>query len=204
MNLENENEPAKGSSFLQIDFTQCFEQMRHYDQMQMALLKFAYTGYTAIVSGSYILLKIGETKEMSFTPVIVLLLLVSFLIGLIVSSIFIRNRYYFVVVSRHVNELRDMFSGDKFLTSKSKSGISKEFGKTSYWNPFSSHMLAFYLLSVLNSSLFAGAVYIIGISAYHILLVAILILLALSLCQIVIARSYLKSKEKKPEGKVQE
>jgi hypothetical protein len=123
------------------------------------------------------------------------LLLVSFLIGLILSAILIRNRFYFVVVARYVNELRDMLSGGAWLDFKSKSGIPKEFPP--YWNPLSSHTLAFYLLSILNSSLFSGIIYIGWIDAKRVLLWVIFVVFGLSVSQITVAMLYLKSKEKR-------
>ncbi len=201
MNSKNQNDVEKHSPFLHIDFAQCFEQLRHYDRLQISLLKFAFSGYAAIVTGSYILLKIGAAKQISFTPVVVLLLTVSFLIGLIVAAMFVRNRYYFVIIARYVNELRGKLSGDATVVFKFKAGIQKV--SPLYWNPFSAHALALYLLSVLNSSLLAGAVYINWIDAKRIWLSAIVLVLSVSAGQIVAAVLYLKSQEKQSAGQVE-
>lgn len=37
------------SKFLERDFNQCFQQMRHYDLQITGLMKFTFTSYTALI-----------------------------------------------------------------------------------------------------------------------------------------------------------
>lgn len=46
---EKEEEAVK---FLERDFNQCFQQMRHYGSQILEILKFMFTSYSILISGS--------------------------------------------------------------------------------------------------------------------------------------------------------
>ena len=52
MNEKSQNiseQEKEALRFLECDFNQCFEQMRHYDSQIFNSLKFMFTGYTALI-----------------------------------------------------------------------------------------------------------------------------------------------------------
>lgn len=94
--------------FLLSEYAQCFEQMRHYNDTSISLTKFAFTGFIAVASGAFALFKYLE-GEIYQNIVIGSVLLLTFVVGVIVLSLMLRNRVYFIVVTRQVNSLRNYF-----------------------------------------------------------------------------------------------
>ncbi len=94
--------------FLVSEYEQCFEQMRHYNDISISLTKFAFTGFVAITSGAFALFKYLE-GEIYQSTVVGSILLLTFFVGVIVMTLMLRNRVYFVVVTRQVNSLRNYF-----------------------------------------------------------------------------------------------
>lgn len=58
--IQNTSEQEKEAvKFLERDFNQCFQQMRHYDSQIFDILKFMFTGYTALIGVALGLYKFG-------------------------------------------------------------------------------------------------------------------------------------------------
>src|SRR5258706_12312959 len=95
--------------FLDRDFNQCFTQMRHYDDQLWDICKFAFTGYSAVVTPAVGLFQYSRDKGANLEPAAIALLMVSLLLGLFLFALTIRNRVYFVFVTRYINEHRGFF-----------------------------------------------------------------------------------------------
>lgn len=194
---DRQKEEAK---FLERDFNQCFQQARHYDGQILDICKFAFTAYTAITGASLALYKYGKDKDIDIDYRLPAgsLLLVGFLIGICLLALVVRNRVYFVLVTRYVNEHRKHFLDAEPLTLKINTRIYRNPMQPSYFNWHSSQSLLLYVLAILNSVLLGlgsfflfGAFQVVESLAYR----SSVILLFLSLLQLVVAICYLKSQE---------
>jgi hypothetical protein len=122
------------------DFEQCFEQMRHYDDSFQNTLQFAYTGTVAVARVSGTLLQSYHYTQLNLTILSVILGL-SWLAGIILVMSLAKNRVYFVMVARRVNELRNVcFDEDspyrenkaKIYTDPTRPRIA-DFGSTQFF-----------------------------------------------------------------------
>ncbi len=104
--LEHGKEALK---FLQSDFNQCFEQMRYYDSQIFNILKFMFTGYSALIGISLGFYKFGLEKEIDLSIPIISALSIGLILGFFMFALTVRNRIYFVLVSRYINEQRGFF-----------------------------------------------------------------------------------------------
>lgn len=94
--------------FLLKDFDQCFSSMRHYDNMELSLAKFAFSFYSAIATISFAL-----SQYFRETPLVEVflggLLFLTFSIAFMITVMLVRYRVSFVYVSRQVNSIRKTF-----------------------------------------------------------------------------------------------
>jgi hypothetical protein len=108
-------------NLLQSDFEQCFEQMRHYDDVFQNSLQFVYTGVVAVAGASGTLFSIWGTKTSNLAT-LSFILLFSWVAGIVVVMELAKNRVYFARVARYVNEIRDVYLDKKpaGVTNKAK------------------------------------------------------------------------------------
>ncbi len=196
-NTPFDNEASIG--FLESEYAQCFEQMRHYDTVETSFIGFALTGYVAVVSGLSALSKYLEAE--AYRDIVIGgLLLLAFFIGIVVLTLMVRNRVYFVVMARQVNSLRNYFLNN----------IEKDFIKYNkcYTDPHyppafnlsSTYTLLFFFIAILNAGLGGAGSYLIikyftaaggGLGWIISLVIAILILIA----QVVLVAYYLRKSD---------
>jgi hypothetical protein len=159
------DQQKEAAKFLDRDFNQCFQQMRYYDGQIIDICKFALTGYTAIVGASLSLYKYGIDKGSDFRPPAVAMLAIGLLLGMCLLALLARNRVYFVIVTRYVNEHRELFLAQKPLGFENKTRMYTNPSQPPFFDWRSSQTLLLYALALLNSGLLAIAVYLIRVNA---------------------------------------
>lgn len=187
---DRQKEEAK---FLERDFNQCFQQMRHYDGHILDIFKFAFTAYTAITGASLALYKYGHEKDIDYSLPAASLLLIGSLIGICLFALVVRNRVYFVIVTRYVNEHRGHFLGKEPLDLKIQTPIYRKSNQPSYFNWLSSQSLLLYVLAVLNSMLLGLGLFLLFDSFLLIGWLAFTASLILLSLQLIFAIRHLKS-----------
>ncbi len=139
------------------DFQQCFEQIRHYDEIFHRTLQFGFGGVVAVIAASGALAgQYGLTRLITTT--VGLMLLVSSVAGFLLVASLARNRVYFAFVARYVNEVRALYLAQSPGSISNKAGIYTDPGFPKIFNPFSSHSFQLYFLSSCNSFLITGGV----------------------------------------------
>lgn len=191
--------------FLKRDFEQCFEQMRYYDNQINSMCKFIWTAYTALFAFIIGCQKYALDNQQVANGVrwaCLGALIVAIALGLCLYGIIVRNRVYFVIVTRYINEHRGFFLETRPLGFNNESGIYVEWQKVPYFNPMGSQSFFMYITCFLNGI-------IIGLISYLLLnnqvcllthfivgIISFFLLLTLTII-------YLKSKEgKKGAGAV--
>jgi len=145
------DEPA--AKFLERDFNQCFAQMRHYDDQIINLVKFTFTAYTALIGVAWGLYQFSQKASVDLIPVAQAILAVGFLVGVFMFMLVVRNRVYFVVVVRYINEHRRHFLRNKPLGFENVTRMYTNPSHPQFFNWRSSQAINVYLLSALNSAL---------------------------------------------------
>ena len=95
--------------FLDRDFNQCFQQMRHYDAQIFDILKFMFTTYAALFGIALGLYQYQVQGRTNLSLPIIVVLGVGLVMGLFLFGLALRNRAYYVKVARYINEQRDLF-----------------------------------------------------------------------------------------------
>jgi hypothetical protein len=175
--------------------------MRHYDAQIVDIVKFAFTAYAAIVGASLALYRYGLDKGADFRAPATAIVLVGLPLGVTLLALVTRNRSYFVLVTRYINEHRDFFLKGKPLGFPNATGMFTNRGKPPYFNWRSSQALLLCSLALLNAALIGVGLYLvfediatkwycIGIGAS-----------ALLLLQLAVAIAYLGAPDGKSAGR---
>lgn len=194
---DEEKETAK---FLERDFNQCFQQMRHYDGQIIEIVKFAVTSYAAIAGGALALYKYGLEKKIDFSAPALLLVAVGFLFGVTLLALVVRNRTYFVLVTRYLNEHRAFFLVGKPLGFKNAVRMYTNHSQPPYFNWRSSQTLLLNALAVLNASLVGLGGYLLAEPAAYRWCIVVVLVATSFLAQLIIAIKHLRSREGKSAG----
>lgn len=189
--------PASSAAFLQIDFTQCFEQMRYYDSQIIGIYKYLAAFYSAVAGAALGLYSFSVEQNVAIGNALIVGLSVSLLVGLSMFLLVIRNRVYFVFCARYINELRDFFLSTKPLGFENKTAMYTNRNQPPFFNVLSSHSGWIFLIATLNSLLLGIVFYIANTN----LGISIASCAVLFLGQFVTAIAYLKSRHAKSPSK---
>jgi len=188
---------------LKSDFEQCFEHMRHYDNIFMNIVNYILLGYTAIFTASTALLSSNLNMFKIIAGVGILSILSSISATLLLGFL-MRNRVYFVSVAKYVNEIRNIYLKNNPLGIKNSSGMYVDNKYPKVWNWGSTHLSLLFFVAFLNSLFFAFGftflVYIFtipkSIDVVKTCLFLLLICFIIFGVELVWVTKYLKSKDK--------
>jgi hypothetical protein len=139
------------------DFSECFEQMRHYEEAFLKRLDFGFGGIVAVIGATAVLI-----EHFKATPFILilsgLLLVVSSIAGILLVWSLARNRVYFAFVARYVNEIRALYISHHPGGLTNKSGIYSDHSFPKIFDPGSSQSIDIYFFALCVSLLVSGAV----------------------------------------------
>jgi len=192
--FEQEKEALK---FLERDFNQCFQQMRHYDSQIFDILRFMFTAYTALIGLALGLYQVGLKLSQDFTLPAIVALAVGLLLGLFMFALSVRTRVYFVQVARYINEQRGFFF--QFfvpLGFSNKSDMYTKPDQPPYFNWKSSQAWFTYIIAGLNSTLL-GVLLFISFPGKNKWCYLWFCALLLFIVQLIFAIIFLKSRENK-------
>jgi hypothetical protein len=190
----------ENAKFLDRDFIQCFTQMRHYDSQMVDVCKFAFGAYTTAVGASLALFKYGLEAKVDYAPAAQAILMVALLLGIAMVSLIVRNRVYFVIVTRYVNEHRGFFLSSAPLGFQNHTRMYTNAHQPPFFDWRSSQSLLLYILCVLNTGLLGTLIYMFSPGALGSGRIVVPVA-AFLLVELGWAVSYLLSRERKSVGK---
>ena len=185
------------AKFLERDFNQCFQQMRHYDMQAVDLVKFAFTAYSAVVGLSFALFQYGNAQKTDYTLPAAATLCVGLCFGLCFLAFVVRNRVYFVVVARYINEHRRHFLRNRPLGFENHSKMYTSLDQPPYFHWRSSQALLLYVMSGLNAFLAGTALHFFRFASHPDWRCTFLLGVAAFLVQVLWAKIYLRTREEK-------
>lgn len=194
-------EDSEAAKFLERDFNQCFMQLRHYDSQIWNIFRFAFTAYIAILGTVLGLYQYSAEQSFNLIPAAIGVLGVGLVLGVLLYSLVICNRAYYVLVCRYINEQRKLFLEAKPLGFENISGMYVNAAIPRYFNWRSWQSWLCYLIALLNA-LFASLLifyFLDGCSWRWTLTVTSGIITAS--IQIGLGINYLKSRENKRDRK---
>ena len=190
-------EKGEAAKFLERDFNQCFAQMRHYDSQFWNVFRFTFTAYIAILGTAIAMHRYSIEKNVDLTQAVIFILGAGLVLGLLNYCLAIRNRVYYVLVCRYINEHRKLFLESKPLGFENISGMYVNPAQPPYFNWQSWQSLLCYIIAGLNALPAALLIFyaLDGCSWQWGLTVSLGIITAL--IQIWLGIAYLKSREDK-------
>jgi hypothetical protein len=189
---DSEKEALK---FLERDFNQAYQQMRHYDGQMFDLFKSAFVGYTTVIGLSVGLFQFSIKEKGAVVEPVLAILCVGLLFGFFTLALATRNRVYFVQMARFLNEQRALFFKFRPLGFSNRSGMYTNPKRPTFFNWRSSQAWYSYLICGLNGAMVGLVLHILFKQLIPIWIAG------LSLCvfvlQLSIAVAYLVSRERK-------
>lgn len=155
-----DNREKEALKFLERDFNQSFEQMRHYDNqiIEMAkLMPVIYGGMTGLALGFN---QLGINQRIDLRYPIMAGLFAALVVGITLFAHVIRTRVYFVHVCRYVNEHRRFFLAMKPLGFPNATGMYTSINKPPFFDWPSSHLMIAGAMAFLNAVLGGVAAFI--------------------------------------------
>ena len=186
--------------FLEHDFNQCFTQMRHYDAQIWETCKFTFTAYTTLLGVSVALYQYSIDKHVNLIPAAIMALFVGLVVGVLLLSFTVRNRVYFVVVTRYVNEHRRLFLSHKPLGFQNVTRMYTNPNQPPFFDPASSQSWICYTIAGLNSLLVALLTFILFHDRTDIVALVILAFVIPVAVQLIAFIEYLRTREGKSAG----
>ncbi len=145
----------EGVDFLLVEHGKTIDLIQHYENLRVSHLRFAFSFHTvvAIVAFAIIFLAHTQSNDLGLTVPIFLgcLLTLAFVVGVVTVCLLVQNRSDFVNAVRHANNLRKVLFARGTLASRTKSILPTDPDEPKMYNPKSPHLVALFLLEVLNS-----------------------------------------------------
>lgn len=152
MNVEEE--------LLKSDFEKSYEQMRHYDSSFQNLTTIILGAYLGVIGSIATLfgLKIEFQQVIIGIGIILIFMASSSTIFILILA---RNRVYFTIVARYVNEVRDHYVRKQPFGFRNKSKFYTDCHFPKAWNIKSTHFIVLMFLIFINSiSIYTGVIFL--------------------------------------------
>lgn len=201
MNKEELDIQKESLRFLDSDFNQCFQQMRHYDSQIFDILKFMFTGYTALIGIAIGMFQFVLKEKIDLIPAIIASLMVGLLLGIFMFALTVRNRVYFVQVTRYINEQRELFFQYKPINFQNKSRMYTNYTQPPFFSWRSSQAWSMYIIASLNSTLLSVLLFILCRNSIYEWMIVALGGVLLFVIQLGFSIRYLKTRENKSASK---
>lgn len=195
---KTEKEIQEGLKFLERDFNQCFQQMRHHDTQIFDILKFMFTAYTVLIGAALGIFK--ANLQVDFTIPIIISLIIGLILGAFMFYLVLINRSYYVRVARYINEQRKLFLAFKPLGFENISRMYID-EKQPYFSRESSQIWLTYIVGALNSTLLGVLLFILLASYSYKWFIVVGVSFVLFSVQLAITIKYLKSQENNSASK---
>ncbi len=192
---------GEAAKFLERDFNQCFMQLRHYDSQIWNICRFAFTAYIAILGTAIGIYKYSTEKGFDLIPAAIGVLGAGLMLGVLLYSLVICNRAYYVLVCRYINEHRKLFLETKPLGFENVSGMYMNPEMPPYFNWRSWQMWLCYIIALLNALVAALLVFFTLEQNPWCWTLAVMVGIITALIQIGFGIKYLKTREKKRDSK---
>lgn len=146
--------------FLNQDFSESHNQLRHYDNIILDSFKFIFSIYIALIGGAISLLNIEN--EFDFTFLIEALIIFSIILCTFIIFYVVEQRIYFVKTARYINEIRHYFLAENQVHFRNQSKYYSDCLKPDFFNLKSSHIILTFIISILNSFNVGLLIYVIN------------------------------------------
>jgi hypothetical protein len=184
---DNLNQQNRSWNFLLKEYDQCFNQMRHYDNVSVSMIKFAFSIYSALGTIAFAIYQFLYRNENSLNVIIGSIALFTFLVGFIIVLMLTRNRLYFVSVAKQVNRIRNLSIYKSKSVFDFKSALPYDPNIPKAFNIRSIYLITIFLLCFMNSvAIFTAFIFLLTQVSHWLLMFLSFLLLAFQIVCVVL------------------
>lgn len=195
MDTHADIDTSEEAKFLERDFNQCFVQIRHHDSQIWNVCRFAFTAYIAILGTVIAIYQYSTEKSLDLIPAAIAVSATGFVLGLQIYTLAIRNRVYYVIVCRYINEHRQLFLSSNPLGFKNSTRMYTNPSHPRYLDWTSWQCWLSMIVASLNSFICGLTMFLIFHERLNSLLVAAITGGVVLLIQVMSGVAYLRSQE---------
>jgi hypothetical protein len=145
-------DPQKTIDFLLKEYSENYTHMRHYDNLSYSYIKYIFTFDLAVLSAGVTIYHYFKDSLATIIEPLGYLFLLGSIIGFFFLGQAVRNRSYYVPVTRQINRIRKYFIENMDIDlDMSEMYCDPAYPK--YFNKVSTYSIGFYIISFLNSVL---------------------------------------------------
>lgn len=194
-------------NFLGRDYGEAFSQLREYDRQIWEITKFSFLQLVGSIGAVWAVFSLAFGKEAppilgsQWELVGAVILIISFLFGLLAVQFILRIRVYFAVTARYINDHRGFFLSTMPIGFRNRSGFYSNFRFPKAFDAGSTQLLSAYVISIVAAFVFGFGTGLLasyfGMPEVHAVILGIAVWLIMGVFEILYAVSYLKSKTDK-------
>lgn len=192
--MDNPQLESEAARFLERDFNESFNEKRRYEDAAWDVCKFAFSVHSTLIGASLAAYQVSLEKKIDLLPAARALLAIGLLIGLFFLFLLVRNRVYFVVVTRYINEHRKFFLSLKPAGFENRSGFFADETEPPYFSWRSTQTWATYVVAVLNAAVASALTFV--LFTRQPTFVFVLVFAVILIAQVELVRRYLRSRER--------
>lgn len=143
--------------FLIADFIQCYELLRHYNEIGWSITRFAFVELVIGIGAVWAVYSfavhpdnVGSTIESYHLYAILAILAVCYVFSLLASFLLTRNRVYFTKVSRYLNEHRKLVLSEYPFGFTNETNFYTNIDFPTANNPWSTQLISLYAIQLLS------------------------------------------------------
>lgn len=171
INENSDNHGRKGemnnpyNAFLKEDYTQSFYMLRHYDDANWSITKFVFSEMLVAVGACWTIYVSSKSANSSIgvdsaNYIMAIICGVSFLFGVIAILTICKNRKYFALTSRHINEIRKLTIDNNEMGFKNSSKYWADPNNPKDLDPYSTQFYSIIMILILTTGMLFYAIHL--------------------------------------------
>lgn len=198
--MEDQAKIKHAENFLNVDFSQSFDQLRHYDSMIWDITKFTFIQILGSITAIWAIYAFAQEPDsitswiaINYMFLIPSIFGMSYIFSVLASFLISRNRVYFAKVARYLNEHRNFSISQKPLGFENKTKFYTSDRFPTAFDIWSNHLVSLYIIQLLGAIIFGAMIFcILLIWIENIYWVCFLSAVSSSLSFIINLRIYIK------------
>jgi hydroxymethylpyrimidine pyrophosphatase-like HAD family hydrolase len=189
MKMINEQERLTlAIDFLNHDFDQSYEQLRHYDNLSWDITKFSFIELLAGIAAVWAIYGFALNPENpsswikdNYTLLIPSIFGICYIFSILATFLISRNRVYFSKVAKYINEHRNFSLSIKPIGFSNQTKFYTNIKFPPAFDKWSTHLVSLYVIQLISAIMFSSLIYCLLINWYKkgIIILAISISLGL-------------------------
>lgn len=155
-NNKIQNKANASINFLQEDFSQSYQQMRHYDNLIFNIVNFSFVQLLFGIGAIWTVYGFDKSKDVSgflnenYKYIIIGILVICYIFSSFASFQIYKNRIYFVRTAKYINYHRHFFLSKKFIGFENKTKFYEDYNEPKNFDIYSTHLIFLLLMLIIS------------------------------------------------------